>query len=81
MRILNLTGIDSRLITQDWSCGYAVPTTKPYCVQIEAENDWKLAASVLIKIGLTPTVMQGKLRISLTLISIIVGAALIAVLS
>jgi hypothetical protein len=79
-RILNLTGIDSRMVTQDWSCGYAA-TTKPYCVHIEAESDWKRAASVLIKIDLTPIGMQSKLSISLTLISIIVGAALIAVLS
>jgi len=80
-RILNLTGIDSRVVTQDWSCGYAAATTKPYCVHIEAESDWKHAASILIKIDLTPIVMQSKLSISLTLISIIVGAALIAVLS
>jgi hypothetical protein len=80
-RILNLTGIASRLVTQDWACGYAVPTTRPYCVHIEAETDWTRAASTLIKIDLTPIVVQSKVRIYLALISITLGAALIAVLS
>ena len=81
IRILNLTGVDSRLITQDWSCGYAIPTTRPYCVHIKAENDWKRAVSALIRIDQTPIVMQSKLRISLALILFIVTMALVAVLS
>jgi len=81
MRLLNLTGIGGRLVAQDWSCGYPVPTTRPYCVHVEAESDWKRAASVLFKIGLTPIVMPSELIISLALISITLGAALIAVLS
>jgi len=80
MRILRLKGIDNRIVTQEWSCGFATPTTKPYCVHIEAEADWKRAASALVKIGLAPIVMQSKVRILLALISLIIGAVLIAVL-
>ena len=50
-------------------------------MHIEAETDWTRAASTLIKIDLTPIVVQSKVRIYLALISITLGAALIAVLS
>ena len=81
MRILNLTGIDNHIVSQEWSCGYAAPAARPYCVYIEADSDWKRTANILIKIGLTPIVLPSKLHFSLMLISIIVGMALTALLS
>jgi hypothetical protein len=81
MRVLRLTGIDNRVFTQDWSCGYAAPAARPYCVHIETDTDWKRAVSVLSGISETPMVMLSNLRVSLTLISVILGIALIALLS